>query len=203
MKYWFKSNNLQVFFLLCVKYHFVFFMQRFSSFSLVCICLLMFTLTYISVPLYKIFCQNFGLGGAVQVDANLDLLLQNNLVSTNKYVNFWFNAQVHDTLPLTFYAENLNLKVYVGKSTLVFFNLYNYSNHDIFFSSTYNIVPYKAGLYFNKIQCFCFEDQIIEGRQSIELPILFYIDKQFLIDPVMGNINDIALSYSIFKIEYQ
>lgn len=178
-------------------------MQRFSSFSLVCICLLMFTLTYISVPLYKIFCQNFGLGGAVQVDANLDLLLQNNLVSTNKYVNFWFNAQVHDTLPLTFYAENLNLKVYVGKSTLVFFNLYNYSNHDIFFSSTYNIVPYKAGLYFNKIQCFCFEDQIIEGRQSIELPILFYIDKQFLIDPVMGNINDIALSYSIFKIEYQ
>lgn len=178
-------------------------MWRFSSFSLIFICLLMFTLTYVSVPLYKIFCQNFGLGGAVQVDTNLDVLLQNNLVSTNKYVNFWFNAQVHDKLPLTFYAENLNLKVYVGKSTLVFFNLYNYSNKDIFFSSTYNIVPYKAGLYFNKIQCFCFEDQIIEGRQSIELPILFYIDKQFLVDPTMQNINDIALSYSIFKIDYK
>jgi cytochrome c oxidase assembly protein subunit 11 len=161
----------------------------------------MFTLTYVSVPLYKIFCQNFGLGGAVQTLKSLDISIQNN-IAVNKYVNFWFNAQVHDKLPLVFHAEDLNLKVCIGKSTLVFFNLYNYSSSDILFSSTYNIVPYKAGLYFNKIQCFCFEDQIIEGKQFIELPVFFFIDKGFLTDSSMKNINNVALSYSIFKIDY-
>lgn len=177
-------------------------MKQFNYIYLILICILMFTLTYVSVPLYKIFCQNYGLGGAVQVYNGFDIELPLNTVKTNKYVNFWFNAQVHDRLPLTFYAEDLNLKVYIGKSTLVFFNLYNYSSSDIFFSSTYNIVPYKAGLYFNKIQCFCFEDQIVEGKQFIELPVFFFIDNEFLKDSGMKHVNNIALSYSIFKIEY-
>ncbi len=175
---------------------------KFKFYHLLLICLIMFTLTYISVPLYKIFCQNYGLGGSIQYTDNVKQALQNTFVTTNKYVNFWFNAQVHDKLPLVFNCDNLNLKVYVGKSTLVFFNLYNYSSEDIFFSSTYNVVPYKAGLYFNKIQCFCFEDQIIEGKQAIELPVFFFIDNKFLYDPAMKNINNIALSYSIFKIDY-
>ncbi len=62
--------------------------MKLNIYYLLFISLAMFTLTYISVPLYKIFCQNYGLGGAVQYNNDVKLALENTLVTNNKYVNF-------------------------------------------------------------------------------------------------------------------
>ena len=67
--------------------------------------------------------------------------------------------------------------------------------------STYNITPQKAGIYFNKIQCFCFEEQRLKPNESIEMPILFYIDSEFLDDPKINDVNDITLNYTFYKMD--
>jgi len=35
--------------------------------------------------------------------------------------------------------------------------------------ATYNVMPYEAGLYFNKIQCFCFEEQMLNPHEEVSL----------------------------------
>jgi hypothetical protein len=65
--------------------------------------------------------------------------------------------------------------------------------------ATYNVHPPKAGLYFNKIQCFCFEEQRLRAREEVDMPVLFVIDPDFLKDPAMEHVNSVTLSYTFFK----
>ena len=65
--------------------------------------------------------------------------------------------------------------------------------------ATYNVYPPKAGLYFNKIQCFCFEEQRLGAREEIDMPVFFYIDPEIVDDPAMQNVSNITLSYTFFK----
>lgn len=167
----------------------------------------MFSLTYLFVPLYKIFCQAVGVGGYnPEINDFISLYQTGNLFATYDsntivpYVNISFQTHIHDNLPLLFFSENSYLKVPIGKSVLIFFNLVNFSDETILFSSTYNVIPAQVNSYFNKIQCFCFEDQIIEPKQSVELPVFFCIDPSYVKDLNVSNITNIILSYSIFKI---
>lgn len=92
------------------------------------------------------------------------------------------------------------MKVYPGDTALTFYIAHNLSDEAITGVATYNVSPPKAGIYFNKIQCFCFEEQRLKGNEYVELPILFFIDSDFLIDPKMHDIDTITLSYTFFKI---
>jgi cytochrome c oxidase assembly protein subunit 11 len=89
--------------------------------------------------------------------------------------------------------------VYPGDTALTFYTAQNLSNQTLTGVATYNIVPAKAGVYFNKIQCFCFEEQRLKGKEFVELPVLFFIDSDFLKDPKMKDIDSITLSYTFFK----
>merc|ERR1712153_133348 len=65
--------------------------------------------------------------------------------------------------------------------------------------STYNVLPLDAGAYFNKIQCFCFEEQRLNPHEQVDLPVFFYIDPEFAEDPAMWNVDEITLSYTFFE----
>jgi cytochrome c oxidase assembly protein subunit 11 len=91
------------------------------------------------------------------------------------------------------------IKVYPGDTALTFYLAHNLSSETITGIATYNIMPAKAGVYFNKIQCFCFEEQRLKGNEYVELPVLFFIDLDFLNDPKMKDIDSLTLSYTFFK----
>lgn len=65
--------------------------------------------------------------------------------------------------------------------------------------STYNVIPFEAGQYFNKIQCFCFEEQRLNPNEEVDMPVFFYIDPEYLEDPFLENVNEIHLSYTFFE----
>ena len=65
--------------------------------------------------------------------------------------------------------------------------------------STYNVVPFEAGAYFNKIQCFCFEEQRLNPGEEVDMPVFFYIDPDFEKDPFLQDTNEITLSYTFFE----
>lgn len=75
----------------------------------------------------------------------------------------------------------------------------NQSDQNLTGISTYHVSPPQMGIYFNKIQCFCFEEQLLKSHERIEMPVLFYIDKDFLNDPKMKDIQSISLSYTFFQ----
>lgn len=154
--------------------------------------------SYASVPLYKIFCQVSGYGGTTQV-ADEQKAREIRPVKDSKLLTVYFTSNTHDTLPWTFKPIQNNIRVQPGETALAFYNVKNNSKNNITGVATYNVYPPKAGIYFNKIQCFCFEEQRLQGNEELEMPVFFFIDPEILDDPAMKTVNHITLSYTFFK----
>ncbi|XP_009389648.1 cytochrome c oxidase assembly protein COX11, mitochondrial-like isoform X3 [Musa acuminata AAA Group] len=119
---------------------------------------------------------------------------------TSRELVVQFNADVADGMPWKFTPTQREVRVKLGESALAFYTAENRSSTPITGVSTYNVTPMKAAVYFNKIQCFCFEEQRLLPGEQIDMPVFFYIDPEFETDPKMDGINNIILSYTFFKV---
>lgn len=157
-----------------------------------------FGLTYAAVPLYKVFCSMTGFGGTTQV-ADEKKARTISPVEGGKIIKVYFTSNVHDEMPWKFRPTQKEVRVVPGETALAFYTVKNTADHAITGIATYNVHPPKAGLYFNKIQCFCFEEQRLDGGEEIDMPVFFFIDPDFAEDPAMEAVNHITLSYTFFK----
>jgi cytochrome c oxidase assembly protein subunit 11 len=159
---------------------------------------LIFGLSYASVPLYKVFCAMTGFGGTTQI-ATEEKSRAIVPVEGGKIIKVHFTSNVHDAMPWKFRPTQREVRVVPGETALAFYTVKNTKDFPVTGVATYNVFPPKAGLYFNKIQCFCFEEQRLEGNEEIDMPVFFFIDPDFVDDPAMENVNHITLSYTFFK----
>ncbi|CAN6804859.1 unnamed protein product [Brassica oleracea var. botrytis] len=155
-------------------------------------------LTYAAVPLYRTFCQATGYGGTVQRKETVEEKIARHSESGTIVVQF--NADVADGMQWKFTPTQREVRVKPGESALAFYTAENKSSAPITGVSTYNVTPMKAGVYFNKIQCFCFEEQRLLPGEQIDMPVFFYIDPEFETDSRMDGINNLILSYTFFKV---
>ncbi|MBA0578800.1 hypothetical protein Gorai_021072 [Gossypium raimondii] len=159
--------------------------------------------SYAAVPLYRRFCQATGYGGTVQrresVEEKIARHEKDGTVATREIV-VQFNADVADGMPWKFVPTQREVRVKPGESALAFYTAENRSSKPITGVSTYNVTPMKAAVYFNKIQCFCFEEQRLLPGEQIDMPVFFYIDPEFETDARMDGINNLILSYTFFKV---
>ncbi|KAK1278507.1 hypothetical protein QJS04_geneDACA017209 [Acorus gramineus] len=159
--------------------------------------------TYAAVPLYRRFCQATGYGGTVQRRESVEEKIARHSrdgTTTSRELVVQFNADVADGMPWKFTPTQREVRVKPGESALAFYTAENRSSAPITGISTYNVTPMKAAIYFNKIQCFCFEEQRLLPGEQIDMPVFFYIDPEFETDPKMDGINNIMLSYTFFKV---
>lgn len=110
-----------------------------------------------------------------------------------------FDSTVGDIMPWSFVPTQLDVKVVPGETALSFFTATNHSDKAITGVATYNVHPPRAGLYFNKIQCFCFEEQRLLPGETVDMPVFFFIDPDYADDPQLSRINNITLSYTFFQ----
>ncbi len=149
-------------------------------------------LTYASVPLYRLFCQVTGYGGTTQVAAAAPG------ASDGRTITVRFDATVSPSLPWTFEPVVRAVEVKVGEERLAYYRATNLSDRPATGMATFNVTPLKAGLYFNKIACFCFDRQVLQPGQSVEMPVSFYIDPEIAGDPNLDEVKTITLSYTFF-----
>ena len=90
------------------------------------------------------------------------------------------------------------MRVYPGDTALTFYMAENKTDEPVSGISTYNVMPQKAGTYFNKIQCFCFEEQLFSAGEEVEMPVSFFIDPDIIEDKVFDGINEMTLSYTMY-----
>ncbi|KAL3936452.1 MAG: hypothetical protein SGBAC_008233 [Bacillariaceae sp.] len=110
-----------------------------------------------------------------------------------------FDTTIGDVMPWSFVPVQLDVKVVPGETALSFFRVTNHSDKAITGVATYNVHPPKAGLYFQKIQCFCFEEQRLLPGETVDMPVFFFIDPEILDDAQISYITDITLSYTFFQ----
>ena len=110
-----------------------------------------------------------------------------------------FDSTVDDVIPWSFQPVQLDVKVVPGETALSFFRVTNHSDKAITGVATYNVYPPKVGLYFQKIQCFCFEEQRLLPGETVDMPVFFFIDPEILQDPQVSYVKSVTLSYTFFQ----
>ncbi|KAL8619240.1 Cytochrome c oxidase assembly protein cox11, mitochondrial [Nucella lapillus] len=158
----------------------------------------MLGMSYAGVPLYRMFCQATGLGGTISRGHDTSKVETMQSVP-ERLLNIRFNADVASSMRWNFKPQQVEVKVLPGETALAFYTAKNPTDKPIIGISTYNVVPFEAGQYFNKIQCFCFEEQRLNPHEQVDMPVFFYIDPEFADDPKLQGVNTITLSYTFFE----
>ena len=153
----------------------------------------MIVLVSFSVPLYRLFCAATGFGGATQrADAATG-------ATTDRMVTVRFTTDVSPDLLWRFWPDQSEVKVHLGEEKLVFFSAENLTDKPIVGHATFNVTPTKAGLYFTKIQCFCFDEERLESHQKVDMPVDFFVDPALAKDRNADDVDTITLSYTFFR----
>jgi cytochrome c oxidase assembly protein subunit 11 len=146
---------------------------------------------FAAVPLYQLFCQVTGFDGTVRrADAAPDTIL-------DKTVLVRFDTNVRG-LPMTFRAEQVSQRVRIGETGMAYFDVTNTSDKPIGATAAYNVVPERAGPYFQKLQCFCFEGQTIAPGETKQFPIQYFVAPEMATDAESKGVSEITLSYTFY-----
>lgn len=164
-------------------------------------------MSFVAVPMYQVFCQMTGTGGTVQRDRQIDEL--NRYMKrthdlgdvTLRPIEVIFETTVDPNLDWEFYPCQRDITLRIGETALAFFKAKNNSKKPIIGVSTYNVLPPQAGIYFNKIQCFCFDEQRLRAGEEIDMPVFFFLDPAMADDWRMDNVDQVQLCYTFFQVE--
>ena len=156
-----------------------------SAFGMLC-------LAFASKPLYDTFCRVTGFGGTTQVaEAAPSQIL-------SREMKIRFDANVINA-PLKFRPSQTELDVPIGAHALAFYEVSNISDKDISVIANYNVTPHKAGLFFSKLECFCFEERVIKAGDTRKLPVIFFVDPSIDQEAGAADVRTITLSYTFFQ----
>ena len=160
-------------------------------------------LAFWSVPLYRMFCESVGQGNSAWATnkGHDDSKVEEMEPNYDFPIVIRFKSMVTPGLPWEFEPAQDHILVYPGETALAFYTAKNLTDDPIIGVSTYNIEPYEAGQYFNKIQCFCFEEQILNPGESIDMPVFFFIDPDISDDANAANTEMVHLSYIFHRVE--
>ncbi|MEO8115935.1 MAG: cytochrome c oxidase assembly protein [Phenylobacterium sp.] len=146
---------------------------------------------YASVPLYRAFCQATGYDGTVsKADARPDQVLGQTLTIR-------FDVNTRD-LPWTFTTEQTAQTAKIGETKLALFKVTNHSDKPVTGRAVFNVVPEQAGAYFRKLECFCFSDQTLAAGQTVEMPVLYFVDPGYAQDFETKLKKEVTLSYTFY-----
>ena len=153
------------------------------------------SLAWASIPFYDWFCSVTGFGGVTNTaDRGSDTVL-------DKTIKVRFDASVDSDMDWTFKPLERTMELKIGETGLAFYEAYNPTDRPISGSASYNVTPYQAGGFFTKIDCFCFEEQLLMPGERAQMPVTFYVDPEIVDDSEGKYIHTITLSYTFYETE--
>lgn len=152
-------------------------------------------MSFAAVPLYQIFCAVTGYNGTTQrVDQMSDVVL-------DRDVTVSFDPNVAAGLPWEFKAVTREVTMKIGETVQVDFTIENRSDKPTVGQARFNVTPMQAAVYFNKVQCFCFERTELKPGEKRDMPVVFYIDPEIVKHVETKTVNAITLSYTFYPQE--
>jgi len=151
-------------------------------------------LAYAAVPLYRVFCQVTGFGGTTQRAEASTGAVEGTSITVR------FDGNVSQGMPWKFHPEQTTQTLEVGEQKMAYYKAVNTSDQTVVGSAVFNVTPDIAGQYFNKIECFCFTEQTLKPGESVDMPVVYFIDPAILDDPQASKISEITLSYTFYKV---
>ena len=151
-------------------------------------------LAFASVPLYRLFCQATGFGGTTQRADQAPGAVAGQ-------IGVRFDANVHPGLPWRFEPVQRTVRIAPGAKTRIFYRATNLVARPITGQAVFNVSPDTVGKYFKKIACFCFTEQTLKADQTVDMPVVFFVDPEIRTDPDTKGVDEITLSYTFYPVE--
>ena len=151
-------------------------------------------LAFASVPLYRMFCELTGFDGTPRRAERAPGAVAGEM-------GVRFDANVHPGLPWRFEPEQQTVEIAPGARTKIFYRAQNLSARPVTGQAVFNVSPDQAGKYFNKIECFCFTEQTLKPGQTVDMPVVFFVDPKILKDEDTKDVHEITLSYTFYPVE--
>ena len=149
-------------------------------------------MAFAAVPLYQLFCQVTGFGGTTQrTDAMAEEIL-------DRTVMVQFDANSAPELGWDFRPRDRRVTVRIGEPVEIVYLATNTTDHVTTGTASFNVTPETTGGYFMKVACFCFTEQTLQPGETVEMPVLFYVDPRIAEDHNLDYVDTITLSYTFF-----
>lgn len=149
-------------------------------------------MSFAAVPAYRAFCQVTGWGGTTQrAESGADRTLA-------RQITVRFDGTVSQGLSWRFKPEEISQTLHIGETGLTFFEAENLSSKPVTGRATFNVTPAKAGIYFKKIECFCFTEQTLQPGEKVSMPVTYFVDPALADDPNLDEVETITLAYTFF-----
>ncbi|HEX9857417.1 MAG TPA: cytochrome c oxidase assembly protein [Paracoccaceae bacterium] len=156
---------------------------------------LMLSLSFAAVPFYDWFCRVTGFAGTTAVaEAGSDVIL-------DQTITIRFDASKDAGMPWDFKPLQRQMELRIGETGLAFFEAHNPTDRVVAGTASYNVTPDQAGGFFTKIDCFCFEMQVLQPGETVQMPVTFYVDPGIVTDREGKYVHSITLSYTFHETE--
>jgi len=163
--------------------------------GLVGVVVVMGALAWASVPFYNWFCRVTGFGGVTGVaEAESDEIL-------DQTITIRFDASLTRDMPWEFTPVQREMTMRIGETGLAFYEAYNPTDRAVAGQASYNVTPYSAGAFFDKIECFCFTEQVLKPGERVQMPVTFFVDPEIVKDRNGQFVHTITLSYTFYEID--
>src|ERR1700677_2778121 len=153
---------------------------------------IMIGMSFAAVPLYSWFCRTTGYGGTTQVAKAAPQQ------TSDRTVTVRFDANVAAGLPWRFGPEQRTTSVKLGQVVTVYYSVTNEAARVTAGQAGYNVSPSTVGIYFEKINCFCFTEQTMKPGERRDMAVVFYVDPKLAEDSEQDTLNNITLSYTFY-----
>jgi len=161
--------------------------------QMVGVVIFMGALAWASVPFYDWFCRVTGFGGITQVaESGSEIVL-------SETVKVRFDASLERDMPWEFKPVQREMEIQIGATGLAFYEAYNPTDKPVAGTASYNVTPYEAGGFFSKIDCFCFEEQVLMPGERVQMPVTFFVDPEIVEDRDAKYTKVITLSYTFYE----
>ena len=166
-----------------------------TVFQTVGVVVLMGGLAWASVPFYDWFCRVTGFGGVTNTaETGSDVVL-------DQTITVRFDASLDRGMPWEFTPMQREMTLRIGETGLAFYEAHNPTDRPVAGQASYNVTPYEAGYFFDKIECFCFTEQVLQPGETVEMPVSFYVDPAIVNDRDAKYVHTITLSYTFYEID--
>jgi cytochrome c oxidase assembly protein subunit 11 len=154
-------------------------------------------LSFLSVPAYRAFCQVTGWGGTTQrAEEGADRTLA-------REITVRFDGTVSQGLAWRFKPEEPSQTLHIGETGLAFYEAENLADRPVTGRASFNVSPAKAGIYFRKIECFCFTEQTLQPGEKVSMPVTYFVDPDLASDPNLAEVETITLAYTFFAYDIE
>lgn len=166
-----------------------------TAFGVLGIVAVMTTLVINAPEIYNTFCRITGWGGTTQIaeETSREVL--------ERKITIRFDATTDPGLPWSFAPTEVSQTLHIGESGLTFYEASNRADEPVIGTASFNVQPAKAGIYFMKVECFCFTEQLLNPGEGMKMPVTFFIDPKLADDPDLDDVREITLSYTFYRNE--